>query len=286
MPEPFLIDTHTHVNFDAYKKDRKEVISRSLDNDIWLVNVGSEYGSSAEAVDIADAYDEGVYAVIGLHPVHVSGLEHQDEEEAEHRVGETFFSYDSYRELAKNPKVVGIGECGLEYYRLPPDNEAEIKVRQKEAFGLQIDLAVETKKALIVHSRDAYDDLYDILKSRIDGIRAVIIHSFIGSPEIAKKFVNLGCFISLNGIITYKPRKEKLPGGSDPGLLEAVEYIPLESILLETDAPYLSPEPLRGKRNEPVNVDRIAKKLSEIKNCSLERIASQTTENARIVFGI
>ena len=138
----------------------------------------------------------------------------------------------------------------------------------------------------MIHSRDAYEAVFEILKEKRSTLTRVVIHSFIGSFEQAKNFLDLDCYISFNGIITYKPREEKKPGASDPGLAGAVEQVPLERILLETDCPYLSPQEVRGTRNIPENVKYVAKKIAEVKGVDVEEVEEQTTKNAREVFGI
>lgn len=280
-----LVDTHAHVNFNAFKDDNAQVLKDCLDRKTWVINVGSELKTSRRAVKIAERYEKGVYAIIGLHPVHL--FEQKIEEE-----GTSFttraevFDHEEYKKLSQSKKVVGIGETGLEYFQIPDGDLKQIKQKQVELFEQQIELAVETGKALMVHSRDAYDDIYKIIKKHRDKLRAVIIHSFIGSPEEAQKFIKLDCYISFNGIITYKPRKEKRPGQSDPNFLKAVLGAPLNRILLETDCPFLAPAPMRGKRNVPYYVKHTAEKLAEIKDVSFSEIAEQTTKNAREVFGI
>src|SRR3989338_4561714 len=285
---PKLIDTHTHINFNAFKDDGDAVVSRALDAGTWIVNVGSQIDTSRRAIEYAQRHKEGVFAIVGLHPVHLFS-QHIDEEEFEFESRQEEFAYETYKKLAQHPKVVGIGECGLEYFRLPEGREEEIKKIQRDVFIQQIELAIELKKPLMIHSRDAYQDIYDILKSyklQATSYCGIVIHSFIGSWEEAQKFLELGGFIGFNGIITYKPRKEKIAGGSDPGLLDAVKQIPLERIVLETDAPYLSPEPNRGKRNEPSYVKFVAEKIAQLKNIAAEEVSRQTTQNARALFGI
>lgn len=280
-----LFDTHAHLNFNAYKEDADAVIKDCLQNGIWVNNVGSQYETSKRVVEIAEKYQEGMYATVGLHPIHLTAQE-VDEEEVHFKTREEKFDPEIYRNLAKSPKVVAIGECGLEYYRLPAGREADAKNIQEDAFRQQIELAVESEKALMVHSRDAYSDIRRILEDYKGKLRAVVIHSFIGSWEEAKPFVDAGFYISFNGIITFKPRKERKPGQSDPELLEVVKRVSIERILLETDSPYLSPEPLRGQRNGPQNVKYVAQKLAEIKKLDLEVVEKQTTINAKKAFGL
>lgn len=277
-----LIDTHGHVNFKAYKDDAKEVLQRALDNGVWVVNVGSQIDTSRQAVELANQFQEGVYATVGLHPEHTHS-QYVDEEETHFKTREEFFNYEEYSDLAENPKVVGIGECGLDYYRLPEANQDEVIAKQKEAFRQQIRLAKEFNKALVVHSRpvkdkeDLYQDLIEILKSEgVENLRFEV-HSFTGSPEAVKKFLELGAYVSFNGIITFD---------KTGNMKEVVKTTPLDRIILETDCPYLTPVPNRGKRNEPLFVEFVAKKLGEIKGFGVEKIADVTTANARKLFNI
>jgi len=285
--DPLLIDTHTHVNFNAFKDDGDEVVRRTLEARTWMFNVGSQYNTSKRAVEYADRHPAGVYAIIGLHPVHLFA-QHVDEKEDVHsyETREENFDYDAYKKLAAHPRVIGIGECGLEYFHLPEGKENEAKIRQKEVFEEQIRLAAETGKVLMVHCRDAYDDLYEMLKAEIGKLRGAVIHSFIGSWTEAEKFLSIGCYLGFNGIITYKPKKERVPGGSDPSLQDVVRQAPMDRIVLETDAPYLSPEPRRGQRNEPRHVSFVAKKIAELKKINSGEVAEQSTKNARSLFGV
>ncbi|MDP3964030.1 MAG: TatD family hydrolase [bacterium] len=283
--EPRLIDTHAHVNFNAFKDDGDVVAQRAIAEGVWFINVGSQIDTSRRAVEYAERHSEGVFAIVGLHPIHLVPQE-VDEEETHFTTRAEAFDYDAYKKLAQHPKVVGIGECGLEYYRLPGQDPDEVKRIQKETFIQQIELAVELKKPLMVHSRDAYADIHAIIKEWRAKLTGVIIHSFIGSWDEAKKFLDLDCHISFNGIITYKPRKEKLPGSADPGLHEAVKNTPLDHILLETDSPYLSPAPHRGERNNPSKIKFVAQKIAELKHAGDALIAEETTANARKLFTI
>lgn len=280
-----LIDTHAHVNFNAFKDDSLEVLKECVANDVWVCNVGTQIDTSRRAIQLAEKFEQGVYAIVGLHPIHLVS-QHLDEEETSFDTREEKFDYEIYKELAQHPKVVAIGECGLDYYRLPEGLEDQAKQKQLAVFEQQIALASELQKTLMIHSRDAYDDIADILIKYRSKLTDVIIHSFIGSPDQAKKFLDFNCYISFNGIITYKPRKEKLPGQSDPNLQEAVRLVPLNRILLETDSPYLSPDTMRGTRNIPLNVKRVAEKVAELKEFSIEDVASQTTENAKKVLAL
>jgi len=280
-----FVDTHAHVNFNAFKEDSLDVLKECLDKNVWVINVGTQVDTSKRAIKLAEKFDKGVYAIVGLHPIHLVS-QHLDEEETSFETREEAFDPEIYKELARSPKVVAIGECGLDYYRLPEGKVEESKEKQKVAFLQQINLAAAIKKPLVIHSRDAYDDIAEILKERRAKLPQVIIHSFIGSVEQAQIFLDLNCYISFNGIITYKPRKEKKAGQSEPDLQEAVKLVPLNRILLETDCPYLAPDTARGTRNTPLNVVRVAEKVAELKGISFDEVAKRTSENARLVFGI
>ena len=256
-----FFDTHTHANFNAFKNDSQEVIERALKNGVWLVNVGSQASTSKRAVEMAQNYQEGVYAAVGLHPSHL-----EDES----------FDEKFYLDLAKNEKTVAIGECGLDYFRMK-NEELRIKNLQKEVFIKHIELAKKVNKPLIIHCRDSHEDLIKILNSKFSILNspAGVMHFFTGNYEQAKQYIDLGFYISFSGVITFASEYEEL-----------VRKLPLDKILIETDAPYATPVPYRGQRNEPSYVIETAKKIAEIKNISLDEAARQTTENAFIVFGL
>ena len=241
---PKYIDIHSHINFKAFDEDRDEVIKRALDADTWVINVGTQIDTSRKAVEMANQYQEGVYAIIGLHPIHTGASFHDEKELGEGGKeftsrGETF-DKDAYRKLLEDPKVVGIGECGLDYYRC----DSESIEKQKKAFTLQIELANELSKPLMLHIRNnpenkelnAYSDALDILKehAKVKGD----VHFFAGSVEDAKAFVDYGFTLSFTGAITFGKNYE-----------EVIKSIPLDMIMSETDAPYVTPFPHLGKRN-------------------------------------
>jgi TatD DNase family protein len=281
-----LIDTHSHINLRAFKDDAAETMQRALDAGVVVVNVGTQIDTSREAVKLLEQFPEHVYAVIGLHPVHTYKHDYEDEEEVKFKTREEGFDYESYKQLAQNDRVVGIGECGLDYYRLPDDRDhSEIKTKQREAFLAQVKLAGELDKALCIHCRpsqgtvDAYEDILEIMeevKLRNPEFRFEI-HCYTGDLATAQKFIRLGAFIGLNGIITFDKT-----GRSE----EVVKGIPLEFMVLETDAPYLTPLPFRGQRNEPSYLKFVAEKIAEWKGESVEKVAEVTTENARQLFNI
>lgn len=284
-----LYDTHSHVQFNAFKDDGHEVIRRALAAGVWMNVVGSQIDTSKRAIEYAEQYDEGVYALIALHPIHLFST-YVDEDEIQFKSREEKFDPAVYRELAKSKKVVGIGECGLDYYRLddytkieahghdapsPTVPVAELKKRQKEVFRQHIELAIELGLPIEIHCRDAYDDVYEIVKE-YPKLRA-IMHCYLGTAEQAKKFLDCGFLISFSGIVTFKNAKE---------LQEVARMVPLDRIVVETDCPYLTPDPYRGKRNEPAYVEFTAQKIAALKGVTLQDVAEQTTANARKFFGV
>lgn len=287
---PFLIDSHAHTNFNAYKDDGDAVIRRSLSQDIWLINVGSQYDTSKRALEIADQYETGVYAAIGLHPIHLSHTE-VDEEEIHFQTREEQFDEQKYQALIdadQNHKIVGVGEIGLDYYHIPETMTlAEVKNRQTPDFIKQLHFAVKNNLPVIIHCRDsergkfdAYRDTLDILKSEINnGLKLRgIKHSFDGDLKIAEEFFDLGFYVGFTGVITF--------GKNAEGLRQLVKNLPLDKILVETDCPYLSPDPHRGERNEPSFVRFTAQKIAELKSITLEEVSKTTVKNTRGLFRI
>lgn len=287
MKKPQLLDVHTHVQFHAYEEDGAEVIKRALDQKIWLVNVGTQKDTSAEAVRVANLYKEGVYATIGLHPIHTEKSYHDEKElgtwNFEPRTGEKGFvsraedfDYEYYKNLGQDKKVVAIGECGLDYYRATSGKRHETWKKQKNIFEKHIKLSHEIKKPLMIHCREAFSDLISILDSKfsiLNSTKPGIIHFFSGTVDDAKRLLELGFSFSFGGVITFTRDYEN-----------QIKYIPLDRILLETDAPYVSPVPYRGKRNEPAYIVEIAKKLAELKGVTFNEVAEKTTENAFKIF--
>jgi TatD DNase family protein len=290
-----LIDTHAHLNFNAYKEDFDEVIRRSLENDIWLINVGSEYNTSKKAVEMAKKYPRGVYAAIGLHPIHLeTGLikAKMDPEEITSNNVEERFDYDKYKKLANSEKVVAVGEIGLDYYYKPKTKrKLELfKEKQKDLLLRQLELARELKLPVIFHCRMAHAELFELLnlKFKIKNLKLnCVIHGFVGTTEDLEKYLEMGFYIGFNGIIFKKIE------GID--FEENIKKTPLDKILIETDCPYLTPLPAGASaeagatppaRNEPLYVKYIAEKIAKIKNLSYEEISRITTENAKKLFNI
>lgn len=274
-----LIDTHAHVNFSDFRDDADEVIRNAMENEIWMVNVGSDYKSSRKALELANKYEKGVYAAVGLHPVHIAGG-------AEARPGlpQEEFNYDIYEQLAKFEKTVAIGEIGLDYYHLDSSSDIPaIKKRQKEVFAAQMELAVKNDLPVIIHCRQAHDDMLKILKDfRKENKDFLpqdrpwgVMHCFSGDEDLAWEYFSLKLLVSFTGLITFSKQWDDL-----------IRKLPNDKFMVETDSPYLTPEPFRGKRNEPTLVSYVAKRIAEIKNTDLEKIAEATTKNAREFFRI
>lgn len=291
-----LIDSHCHVDFNAFKEDAEEVIGRSLRNGVWMINVGAQYSTSARAVKMADKYNEGLYAVVGLHPIHlvedITETTELDGKEYSFLTRREEFDPAKYRELAlSSKKVVGLGESGLDYYYfgnstklpLPVDKIKEI---QKKVFQGFIDLSHELQLPLVMHCRGAnddhgvYDELLEIIELNISAGKSFkgVMHCFKGNRAQAQRFVELGFYVGFTGIITFKKKSEELQ--------EIAKALPLDKILVETDAPFMSPEPHRGKRNEPAYVEFVARKIAELRGIDFEEVARVTTENAKTLFKI
>ncbi|MFA6273680.1 MAG: TatD family hydrolase [Candidatus Paceibacterota bacterium] len=283
---PKYIDIHSHVNFKVFEEDRDAVIKRALENDTWFFNVGTQIDTSKQAIELAHKYPEGIYAVVGLHPIHTDASFHDEEELGEE--GKVFtsrgeiFDKEIYREFLKDPKVVAIGECGLDYYHLDQDSIE----KQKKAFIEQIEIAKEFNKPLMLHIRNnptdknynAYFDVCELLK-KYPGIKGVS-HFFAGSVEDMKRFIEIGIYISFAGPITYKPKPEICD------YVAVIKETPLNMILTDTDSPYVAPVPYRGKRNEPVYVREIVKKIAEIKGLPELDVTEAIVANAKRLFGI
>ncbi|BAQ09487.1 Mg-dependent dnase [Bacillus sp. OxB-1] len=253
-----LIDTHVHLNADQYEEDVEEVIQRALEADVKkMVVVGFDTKTINRAMELAEAYPF-IYAVVGWHPVDAIDCTEEDLKWIE--------------SLAKHPKVVGIGETGLDYHW-----EKSPKDVQQELFRKQIRLAQRVNLPIIIHNRDATGDVVRILKEEEAEKTGGIMHCFGGSVETAKECINMNFMISLGGPVTFKNAKTPK---------EVATEISLDHLLIETDAPYLAPHPHRGKRNEPALVALVAEEIARLKELPVEEVAQRTTENALKLFGM
>jgi len=286
-----LIDSHAHLNFSAFKEDRNEIIKKCLENNIWMINVGSRYDTSQKAVEIAEQYERGIYAAVGLHPVHLdTGLVKMrvDTEEIEFKSKEEDFDYEKYKELASSTgsgqaksKVVAIGETGFDYYWRPKTAKKKelFKQKQKEIFLKHLGLAKELNLPVIFHCRMAHKDLIGtLLENPQFRPEKAVAHSFVGNLDELKQYLNFGYHIGFNGIIF-----KNIPGIN---FKEVIEKTPLDKILIETDCPYLSPPPFQSQRNNPLYVKYVAEEVSRIKNISFEKVAEITFQNAKELFNI
>ncbi|MDI6821085.1 MAG: TatD family hydrolase [Patescibacteria group bacterium] len=305
-----FFDAHTHVQFAAYEKDRELVINRALREGVGMVNVGTQKDTSRRAIEIANEYKTGVWATVGLHPIHTDKSYH-DFEELGGNSGFTSrgeeLDYEYYKKLALDPKVVAIGECGLDYAvfvreqnergqkRAPaesaesgengllPEEIVRRKEKQKNSFLEQIKLAKDVKKPLMIHCRSAFPDLIEIISTHKDLLNSLpgVVHFFGGTKEEARRLLDLNFYFTFGGVITFPPK-----AGRYPAYDEIIKLIPLDRILSETDAPYVAPAPYRGTRNEPAYVTYVVKKLSEIKNIPVSKTQDQILENTKCIFSI
>lgn len=257
MPK-ILFDSHTHLNADWILEDIDDVVDRIRESDVeYVMNVGFDLESSHLAAKQAEMY-EWCYAAVGCHPHDVKGMEEAD--------------LAVYRALAQKPKVKAIGEVGLDfYYDHSPREE------QRYWFRKQIRLALDLGMPIIIHDRDAHEETMCILKEEGAFETKVLLHCYSGSVEMARQYVKLGAMLSIPGTITFKNAKKQA---------EVVRAIPLDYLLIETDAPYLTPEPFRGKRNEPSYVKYTAEKVASVLEMDYETLARITNENARRFFEI
>ena len=252
-----LFDSHAHIDDEKFDNDRAEVIARAFESGVTgFVNVGACMASSARSVALAEEYEK-IYAAVGIHPHDAENALESD--------------YEKLATWSRHKKVVGIGEIGLDYYYDLSPREVQRKV-----FIRQIDVARQTDMPIIIHDRDAHGDILEILKKEAKGVTG-ILHCFSGSLEMAKEIIKLGFYISIAGPVTFK-NAAKLP--------EIVANVPLERLLIETDCPYLTPQPYRGKRNEPAYVRLVAEEVASLRGMEFLDLAVATRENAQRIFRI
>ncbi|MEO0454054.1 MAG: TatD family hydrolase [Verrucomicrobiota bacterium] len=264
-------DTHCHLDFPDYEADLSLVIERSQKAGVArMISIGTTLASSAAALQLAQTHSP-VYATVGIHPCHA------DE-----------FTLDQLSELKphfQNPRLVGLGECGLDYHHLPEKQEEESeaeyqerlekwKMHQKSIFRAQLDLAAEENLNVVIHQRSSWDDTFEILAPYADRLKAVY-HCFGETPERMWQIIDLGFYVSFTGIATFK---------NADLVRQSLRAVPDDRYLIETDAPYLAPVPHRGKRNEPAYIPEIAKVVAETRNISLEAVSEQTETNTQTFF--
>lgn len=251
-----MIDTHSHINFEDYKENFDGFISDLKENDIQNVIIpGVEPSTFDEIISLCEKY-EMIYGAIGIHPSEFQTFNENSKEKI--------------YELLKHKKIVAIGEIGLDYHY-----GADSKEEQKELLRQQLKIAEELQVPVIIHDRESHEDVFEILQNY--NLKDVIFHCFSGNAEFAKKCINSGYYIAIGGVVTFKNAKD---------LKEAAKIIPLDKLLLETDAPYLAPVPFRGKLNTPAYLKYIAQEIATLREIDVEEIKKQTTENAKKVFGL
>ncbi len=269
-----MIDTHCHIQFDAYDDDRDAVVVSCEEKEIGMIIVGCDEESSRKAIDLVSSFpkEKQLWCAVGQHPTDTGKP----------------FDYKTFFDLARSSKkVVAVGECGLDYYHLPKEEKERATgiEKQKDLFFQHLNLAHELHLPLIIHCRDAHDDLTEMLIHRYttasahpghhEGREHGVLHCFTGTARDAQSYLDLGFLISFTGILTFTDQYD-----------EVVRAVPLEKMLIETDSPFLTPVPHRGKRNSPEYVEYVAKRIAEIKEVSFDEVACATTENARRLFAL
>ena len=253
-----IIDSHAHLDDRRFDRDRDMIIKKLQDNGIELaINIGADLKTSIASVSLAEKY-KNIYAVVGIHPH--SAKEMDDS------------TIEILRSFASREKVVAIGEIGLDFYRdLSPRDV------QRKSFRDQLKLAKEVNLPVVIHSRDADQEVFDTLKQAQDGNLRGVLHCYSGSVELAMEFIKLGFYISLAGPVTFN--NARVPK-------EVAKAVPLDKLLIETDSPYLTPEPYRGKRNEPIFTKYVAGTIADLRGISYQELAKATNRNTKELFGI
>lgn len=253
-----IFETHAHYDDEKFDIDRDELLQGLPENGIeYVVNVGASLSSTKKTLDLAELYNH-VYAAVGVHPNETAELNEEN--------------FICLSKMADKPKVVAIGEIGLDYYWKEP----EAKV-QKIWFERQMELAREKNLPMIIHSRDAAKDTLDMIKTSDGGSIGGVIHCFSYGVEIAKEYLDMGFYLGIGGVVTFQNARK---------LKEVVEYMPLDRMILETDCPYLAPVPNRGKRNSSMNLKYVVSKIAELRKISEEEVIEATYQNAKKMYRI
>lgn len=253
-----IFETHAHYDDDRFEDDREQLVSSMPEKGIGgIINVGASISSTKTTLALAEKYDF-IYAAVGVHPSDIADLNEE--------------TYCWLKEQTAREKTVAVGEIGLDYYW---DKEPEVQERQRYWFRRQLELAKEAGLPVIIHSRDAAADTMEIMKQAHAKEIPGVIHCYSYSKEMAMEFVKMGYYIGVGGVVTFKNAKK---------LKETVEALPLERILLETDCPYMAPEPHRGERNDSSYIPFVEAKIAELKGCTVEEVERVTEENARRLF--
>lgn len=277
--KPYLIDSHCHLHFPAYAEDGEAVLARMREKNIWGLTVGTTIATSRSAVQYAEAH-QGIWAVVGYHPEHFSSSFHDEAEGDADR-----YSIEEIAVVARSSKkVVAIGETGLDFFRIDEDrNREQAQNDQERGLREHLSLAHAADLPVVIHCREALGRLAEIIQSEQDrGVRCRgVVHCFTGSWEEAKPLLDLGFFLSFSGVVTFPVKTIQ---SAEAHVHRVIERMPLERMLIETDAPYLTPVPHRGEKNEPAHVVHVAQKIAQLRLKTEEEIARQTTENAIELF--
>jgi len=273
------VDIHAHINFSDFDADRDQLIQNAKDKELAIINIGTGIETSKQVIELSKEH-ENLFAIAGLHPIYI-----KKDSDTEKMISEleSLITENPATKDGSIRNLVGVGECGLDYFHIKETEESEIKIikeKQAEIFRAQIDLAIKHDFPIMIHCRsassnrggDAYLDVLEILSDYAGKVRGNI-HFFAGDKEIAQKFLDLGFTISFTGVITFAEQYREL-----------VEFVPLDKIHAETDCPYVSPAPHRGKRNEPANSIIVAEKIAEIKGLDFEEVKQQLVANAKSLF--
>lgn len=266
------IDTHCHLDFQDYKTEIYNVLARMKEEGVGAITIGTDIESSKRAVEIADK-NPNIWACIGVHPEKPQG------ENLKKLQGlSSGFQKEEFEKLVSHPKVVAIGECGLDWFRIPSGNMEAERERQTNLFKKQIEFALRYDKPLMLHCRDSYDDVLDILKEYKKEAGYKLrgnVHFFVGNVKQAEKFLDLGFTMSFTGVITFTSDYD-----------EVIKFLPIEMILSETDSPFVTPVPYRGKKNEPIFVKEVVRKIAQIRGENEEKVRQIMLNNASRVFGV
>jgi TatD DNase family protein len=268
---PYLIDTHAHLDDAIYSKDLDVIVKHALQEDIWIITVGSDLASSKRAIEIAESYPTGVYAAVGLHPLRVSSAALADDK---------LVDMEKFNELARHPKVVALGETGLDYHELPDNPRSDpkhlserVKVNQRKALGKFLQMSQELRLPLLLHCRDAHDEMIKLLETWDKTSRGFdcrgIVHHFSGNWREAKRYFNIDFMVSFTGLITAGAYQS-----------EIIKKAPLNRIVLESECPYLTPTPWSIRRNEPSYLPSVVKAVAGHRGLKVEQVAEATTQNA------
>lgn len=282
-------DTHCHIQFKTYEQEREEIIQRNLERGVIMNVIGTQMDTSKAAVELAEKY-EHIYATIGTHPTHLFPT-YIDEEETSFKSRNEDFDEVYYDELAKSKKVIAVGETGLDLYHLPEKpGRQEVLEKQTKVFLQHVDFALKHGLPLVVHCREAHEELIECLKSKVKSLKSSgvdyelngVIHCFTGNWEVAQEYLSLGFYLGFTGVITYPAKK--LDPRPQEELLEVLKKMPLDRMLVETDAPYLAPQTYRGQQSEPWMVEEQVRFIAGLRGVGEEEMSLQLMKNGRALF--